>query len=140
MTQVELPSPVQQKALHVGPDGEQWLADLPRLVAELEEQWGLAIGESLAGGSAAYVARARTRDGRDCVLKIALPSEDFDAQLLRTYCALLAENTGIDEAAIWEWGFVERVSSGLYCMRSGLDALGRQLLETAERLGRPASI
>lgn len=308
--QIELPLPVQQKALHSGPEGEQWLADLPRLVTELEEQWGLAVGESLAGGSAAYVARARTREGRDCVLKIALPSEDFGAQLetltdagghgyvqilasdaarramlqealgsslealrtppeqamtilcamlreawklpvtaerraaqsedkaaslhrmvtglwseldrpcservlrealrcaeqrasafdldrcvvvhgdphpanalqvleprpgaevgfvfidpdgflaepaydlgvvlrdwcdqilaaddphqlLRTYCARLAETSGIDGAAIWEWGFVERVSSGLYCMRSGLDALGRHLLETAERL------
>jgi streptomycin 6-kinase len=29
-------------------------------------------------------------------------------------CQLLARETGVDEASIWEWGFIERVSTGLY--------------------------
>ena len=59
---------------------------------------------------------------------------DDPRKLLRTYCDLLARETGIDEAAIWEWGFLERVTSGLYCIRSGLEALGRKFLASAERL------
>jgi streptomycin 6-kinase len=54
--------------------------------------------------------------------------------LLRGYCALLAGETGIDEAAIWEWGFLERVTSGLYCLHAGFTAMGRQFLASAERL------
>lgn len=305
------PSPlVKQKALHSGPEGVQWLADLPRLVAELERHWSVAVEASLSGGSAAYVARVRTQDGRRAVLKLAAPGEDFGAQartladaggrgyvellardadrramllealgpslaalrlppaetmeilcamlreawklprtaereaahggekaaslhrmvvdlwrelgapcservmrealrcaerrasafawercvvvhgdchpdnalqvlrarpgaevgfvfvdpdgflaepaydlgvvlrdwceeilvaddprgLLRGYCDLLAERTGIDDTAIWEWGFVERVTSGLFCLQSGLAAMGRRLLDSAERL------
>lgn len=307
---IEIPLLVKQRALHSGPEGARWLAELPRLVAELEAQWGITAGEALAGGTAAYVARARTRDGGDAVLKIGVPSEDFDAEvrtlveagghgyvqllardlarramlqealgsslealrppperalailcamlreawklpvtaarraahagdkaavlhrmvfdlsreldgacservvrealrcaerrasafdldrcvvvhgdchpanalqvlrprpgaevgfvfvdpdgflaepaydlgvvlrewcdevlaaeapreLLRAYCELLAAETGVDEAAIWEWGFLERVTSGLYCVRSGMEAMGRRFLEAAERL------
>ena len=31
----------------------------------------------------------------------------------RRYCHLLASHTSVDEQALWEWGFLERVSSGL---------------------------
>ncbi len=62
-----------------------------------------------------------------------LAAED-PRKLLRTYCELLAGETGVDDAAIWEWGFVERVTSGLYCVRSGMEAMGRRFLEAAERL------
>lgn len=307
---VELPLPVRQKVLHGGEAAARWVADLPRVVAELEEAWGITTGETLEGGSAAYVARVRTRGGEEAVLKIALPSEDVGAQirtlaeadgrgyvrllasdvarramlqealgsslevlrpppeealailgallreawkvpvtderraawsgdkaavlhrliarlwselggpcaervrrealrclerraaafdlercvvvhgdghpanalrvirprpgaevgfvlidpdgflaepaydlgvvvrdwcdevlaaddprgLVRGYCELLARASGVDEDAIWEWGFAERVSSGLYLARLGLDALGRSFLASAERL------
>jgi streptomycin 6-kinase len=307
---IELPPLVKQKALHSGPEGERWLADLPRLLAELEGEWAITAGESLAGGTAAYVARARTRDGQPVVLKIGLPTEDVGAEiqaladadgrgyvrllasdarrramlqealgssletlqlppeeamailcamlreawklpvtderrathaeekaaalhrmvvdlwkeldgpcservmrealrcaerrasafsldrcvvvhgdshpanalqvlrprpgaevgfvfvdpdgflaepaydlgvvlrdwceqvlaaedpreLLRMYCDLLAGETGIDDTAIWEWAFVERVTSGLFSLWSGFDEMGRRFLESAERL------
>jgi streptomycin 6-kinase len=51
--------------------------------------------------------------------------------LLRRYCARLAAATGVDAEAIWEWGFVERVSSGLYLMRHGHPAEGRRFLASA---------
>lgn len=54
--------------------------------------------------------------------------------LVRDYCARLAAATGVDEQAIWEWGFVERVSSGLYMIRHGAEADGREYLASAERL------
>lgn len=45
---------------------------------------------------------------------------------------LLAELTGTDPTAIWEWGVVERVSTGLLLTSIGLQPVGRQMLETAE--------
>jgi len=50
------------------------------------------------------------------------------------YCRLLAGHTGIDGAAIREWGFLERVSSGLHILELGRPDLAAPFLETAERL------
>jgi len=46
----------------------------------------------------------------------------------------LAEMTGCDEVAIWEWGVVERVSTGLLATRIGMQPVGRQMLEAADRI------
>ena len=46
----------------------------------------------------------------------------------------LAARTGLDAAAIWEWGVVERVSTGLLCERIGLQPVGRQMLAAADRI------
>ncbi len=52
----------------------------------------------------------------------------------RAYCRRLADRTGIDARDIWEWGFIERVSSGLYLMLLGDIAAGRRLLRSAEAI------
>lgn len=44
----------------------------------------------------------------------------------------LARRTGLDAAAIWEWGAVERVSTGLFATQIGLQPVGRQMLATAD--------
>ena len=54
--------------------------------------------------------------------------------LAHRYCALLSAQTGIEETAIWEWGFLERVSSGLYCLELGIEEMGTSFLQTAEML------
>ena len=46
----------------------------------------------------------------------------------------LAAGTGLDATAIWEWGVVERVSTGLLCARTGLQPVGRQMLAVADRV------
>ncbi len=46
----------------------------------------------------------------------------------------LAERCGLDATAIWEWGVVERVTSGLWCTRIDLQPLGLQMLMVADRL------
>jgi streptomycin 6-kinase len=46
----------------------------------------------------------------------------------------LAQRCGLDATAIWEWGVVERVASGLWCTRIGLQPLGRQMITVADRL------
>ena len=44
----------------------------------------------------------------------------------------LAAATGLDETAIWEWGVVERVSTGLLLARIGLQPVGGQMLRAAD--------
>ena len=46
----------------------------------------------------------------------------------------LAERTGLDATAIWEWGVVERVSTGLRGVEVRLQPVARQLLEVADRV------
>ena len=46
----------------------------------------------------------------------------------------LAERTGLDATAIWEWGVVERVSTGLLGVKVGLQPVAGQMLEVADRV------
>lgn len=310
---VQVPELVRQRVMHLGQRGEQWIAGLPDVIAHLERMWSITLGEALTGGTGSYVARARTAEGDDAILKIAIPEVGFAdevrvldsaqghgyvrllahdrereamllealgqpmaplayppeqkiallchmlreawqaprpsglvvtpddekagqlartvsrlweelrhpcservvsealrfaerraaafnlercvvvhgdphpwnalrvltprvgaeagfvfvdpvgfladpaydlgvvlrdwceqllatgtpeaaAALARQYCALLSAQTGIEETAIWEWGFLERVSSGLYCLDLGIEDLGRPFLQTAEML------
>ncbi|MET3805958.1 streptomycin 6-kinase [Nakamurella sp. UYEF19] len=58
-----------------------------------------------------------------------------DAQAVtQHYCEILAGHSGLDAQAIWEWGFVERVSTGLFCLSLGASELGLPFLVTAEML------
>jgi streptomycin 6-kinase len=50
---------------------------------------------------------------------------------------LLGHLTGVDPQAIWEWGFVERVSTGLLAMQVGAEQVGRQLLKVAHHWVQP---
>ncbi|MFC3494780.1 aminoglycoside phosphotransferase family protein [Glycomyces rhizosphaerae] len=45
----------------------------------------------------------------------------------------LADSTGTDGQAVWEWGFIERVATGLYVLDHGI-AWGHDKLANAERL------
>ncbi len=46
----------------------------------------------------------------------------------------LAARTGRDATAIWEWGVVERVSTGLLGTRIGLQPVAREMLAAADRI------
>ena len=46
----------------------------------------------------------------------------------------LARRTGLDATAIWEWGAVERVSTGLLCSQIELQPVGREMLAVADRV------
>jgi streptomycin 6-kinase len=48
----------------------------------------------------------------------------------------LAQRTGLDERAIWEWGVVERVSTGLLGTRVGLQPVAREMLAAADHLAK----
>jgi streptomycin 6-kinase len=49
---------------------------------------------------------------------------------------MLAARTGLDEVAIWEWGVVERVSTGLLCVLIDLQPVGDEMLAAAEYAAR----
>lgn len=51
------------------------------------------------------------------------------------WCRMLAAETGVDEQSVWEWGYIERVTSALHLMGIGLGDRRRPFLEVAARLG-----
>jgi streptomycin 6-kinase len=48
----------------------------------------------------------------------------------------LAARTGTDPVAIWEWGLVERVATGLVLTVAGVQPVARQMLAAADEIGR----
>ena len=69
-----------------GVQGEQWLLDLPSLLAEAAEKWDLTLGEPMLL-SYNYVCAAKRADGTDVVLKMGVPNREFISELtaLRHY-------------------------------------------------------
>ncbi len=67
---------VRQKVAALGEEGEKWLAGLGDLVKEIAQDWHITVGESLLGGSEAFVARATLLDGSQAVLKVAMPAAE----------------------------------------------------------------
>lgn len=60
-----------------GPDGDEWLAGIPRKVDELSELWSIDVNEPFATGEFNFVAPAtRLHDGKLAVLKISPPYTD----------------------------------------------------------------
>lgn len=67
----ELPAVVRAKALDLG--AEDWLAELPALVANLAGRWELTLGAVFSDATEAYVVEARRADGSPAVLKLPVP-------------------------------------------------------------------
>lgn len=75
---------------------------------------------------------------------LAVPMRDWSAALLagdtlrlsRDRCALLAVLTGVDERAIWQWGLMECVSTGLHMLEIGMKTEALATLAVAERIYR----
>ena len=71
---------------------------------------------------------------------LAVPMREFSDELLaapdplraaKERCAFLSHLTGVDPQAIWAWGYIERVSTGLLAMRAGLEQIGADMLAVA---------
>ena len=60
------------------------------------------------------------------------------ARLARLRAEFLSERTGVDSEAIWQWGFMERVSTGLTLLEIGMRAEGLQTLRVAELICQQA--
>jgi streptomycin 6-kinase len=52
----------------------------------------------------------------------------------RDWAQWLAKRCDLDATAIWEWGVVERVSTGLLCTQVDLQPVGREMLAVAEKV------
>lgn len=61
--------------------------------------------------------------------------ERRDARVLaRTYSSQLASHAEVDPDVVWQWGYIERVSTGLYATALGSPEVGHPFLETAALL------
>ncbi len=84
---------------------------------------GLAVCAALAG------ARSFTAIGNQDLLAAHAAA----AAVQR--CQAVSRRTGVDPESIWQWSYIERVSSGLFLLRLGHEAEARPFLEAADRLG-----
>lgn len=72
---------------------------------------------------------------------LAIPMRNWNQELLsgdatalgRSRCEFLSELTGVDSHAIWQWGFIERVSTGLLLLQIGMARAGSETLAVADR-------
>ncbi len=66
-----------------GENARAWLERLPRIVAEMTDEWGLVVGPPLEGGNISWVAPATRRNdpsGAPLVLKVQVPSPESDPE------------------------------------------------------------
>ncbi|HVK35299.1 MAG TPA: aminoglycoside phosphotransferase family protein [Microlunatus sp.] len=80
----------------------------------------------------------------DRAYDLGVTMRDFSAEVLgegrplaESHAQLLADHTGVDVTRIWRWAFLERVSTGLYVLGFGSEAVGRPFLASAELLLDP---
>lgn len=71
-------------------------------------------------------------------LGILMREDPAEPQELVGRARWLAERTGLDATAIWEWGVIERVSTGLLCRSIGLEPVGTEMLAAADRVSAEA--
>lgn len=53
---------------------------MPGMLADLEREWGISIGQALEGGSEAFVALAVRSDGSTAILKVLMPVDPAAAE------------------------------------------------------------
>lgn len=64
---------VRRRAESEGMAGRDWLEAFDESIAGLERDWDISVGETLSGGTAAYVASATDAQGETFILKVATP-------------------------------------------------------------------
>ncbi len=77
---------VRRRAVSEGEAGLAWLANLDEVLTSLEQDWNIAIGPALAGGTAAFVAEATDATGDTFILKLGTPGTAagrHEAEMLR---------------------------------------------------------
>jgi streptomycin 6-kinase len=87
-----------------------------------------------ADGSFKLIDPGGLRAERACDLGTIVRCNPGTGDDLRARADRLAARTGVDATAIWEWGTIYRVTSGLYCRTIGFQPFGDLLLVEADRL------
>jgi streptomycin 6-kinase len=136
---IQVPEVVRQKALVV--DAGRWLDDLPLLVASVEQEWAIAVGDAYSDSTEAYVAKATCADGTAAVLKLIVPrsgdaAENEIAVLRRTSgegCVRLLRDDAVRGALL-----LERLGRSLHQLALPIRRRHEILCSTAARVWRPA--
>lgn len=72
-----------------GASGAKWLAELPKIIAEIEANWQIKVGDSFENLSYHFVVPCRLYSGDEAVLKIGFPEQDSpvfnEAETLKLY-------------------------------------------------------
>jgi len=69
----------------------------------------------------------------ECDLGVLLREDPAEGDL-RNRCTWLAGRTGTDPRAIWEWGLLDRVATGLTLTVAGLQPVAAQMLAAADEI------
>ena len=87
-------------------------------------------------GTFKFVDPVGLRAERACDLGTIIRCNPDAGDDLHARAKRLATRTGVDVAAIWEWGTIHRVIGGLYSRKVGLQPFGDLVLAEADRLTR----
>jgi streptomycin 6-kinase len=136
---IRVPEVVRQKALAV--DAGLWLDDLPLLVASVEQDWGIAVGDAYSDSTEAFVAKATCVDGTAAVLKLIVPRSGDAAEneiaFLRLTggegCVRLLRDDAVRGALL-----LERLGQSLYQLALPIRRRHEILCSTVARVWRPA--
>jgi streptomycin 6-kinase len=136
---IQLPEVVRQKAFAAG--AREWLDDLPLLVASLEQEWGIAVGDAYSDSTEALVAAATCEDGTPAVLKLLVPRSDDAAANEITVLRLTAGEGCVrllrDDASRGAL-LLERLGPSLHELELPILRRHEILFSTAMRVWRPA--
>ena len=136
---LQVPEVVRQKAFAAGAGA--WLDDLPLLVASLEQEWNIAVGDAYRDSTEAFVADATCEDGTPAVLKLLVPRRGDAAEneiaVLRLTggegCVRLLRDDAVRGALL-----LERLGRSLYQLALPIRRRHEILCSTAARVWRPA--
>src|ERR1700690_1246971 len=136
---IQGPAVVRNKAVAVG--AEQWLDDLPHLIADLEHRWGIAVGPMIEGGTESYVAETTGGDGEALVLKLLIPRE-HDVVSDEIKVLTMANGEGCVELLKFDDALgallMERLGPTLHDLALPIGERDEILCAAVERLWRPA--
>ncbi len=135
-----MPEVVQNRANAVGQ--AQWLDDLDDLVASLERDWEIIVGEPFGEGTEAFVAAVECSDGSAAVLKLLIPRsggvEDQEAAVLRAVngdgCPVLYRDDPARHALL-----LERLGPSMSSLGMAYEERLPALCDAARRIWRPAA-
>lgn len=139
MELISIPVALRNHAVAAG--AERWLDDLPVLVNQLEQQWGITVSRALAGATEAYVAEVTTSAGQPAVLKVLVPLRGGRARHEITALrladghgcvALLRDDPGLGALLL------ERLGPSLFELGVPIARRHEILCDTAAKLWRPA--
>ncbi len=89
---IKLPDEVYNRAKSLGEVGDKWIDSLPNIVKYLEGKWEVSVGEAMLGGTYAFVAVAKDKQGNEYALKINIPEGSAGGEYKNSVNALLTAN------------------------------------------------